>query len=150
MNLKNKIHFLIFVPLLINACSNNIENDKFINYLNKHKIKTTNKYVVISEKHCFSCNKHFYELTKQLLQDTNVIFIITAEGGLLDTRIYENHKNVFWDTNKDIEKMNIIETSGIIKLNNNKNAIDTIIAINPTNIETTFNELTPHLPKKTP
>ena len=142
MNLKNKIQLFVFIiSLVINACTTSKKNDKFLNYLNKHKIDIVSKYVVISERHCFTCNKHFYNLTKQLLKDTSVIFIVTAEGGLLDTRIYENHKNVYWDYDKDIEKMNIIKTSGIIKLKNNKEAIDTIIAISPINIEETFEKL---------
>jgi len=142
MSLKNKSFILSFFLLLLGCQVQKSDSDKFIDFLNNNHIPITHTYIVISEEHCMTCNSMYYDLTKSFLNDSNIIFIIDAEGGLLNTNIYENKQNVYWDReHKLLKNVKLLSTSGVIFFNKLKTKIDTIVEINPDNIEETIKQI---------
>ncbi len=100
----------------------------------------TKGFVVIDDDGCVTCNKSLAKAVTQMLDDTDIKFIITADRTRIDLSQFldkKNNPNIVFDRKKSIFIEGIPTKSSIIFINNNK--IDTIIVINAEDLK---NQLT--------
>lgn len=127
------IFFLIFIL----SCSSSQESI-LKEYCNSHNIKYKDNMIimVISENSCMSCNCEFSSFTEKYINHPNIDIILTAEGGLFNTSLYETAKNARFDFKNLIHKKHIIKSSGVIFVKNK--TIDTIINIEASQLYKSF------------
>lgn len=90
-----------------------------------------NALVILSEMGCASCNKQFSQFMEDYVKRDDIIFLISASGGLFDVEKYYNlagQKNILIDNCNSFNKLNILSGSGVIFFTH-KNTIE-IVKIN--------------------
>lgn len=146
MNLPTRFHTLLFFTIIILLCScigKKTNDNLLLKYFNTQSIEidpNISAIIVISENSCLTCNQKFAEFAGKHINKPHIKYIVTAEGGLFDTRIFENAENVFIDYENRIHENGIIKSSGVIFLKRNME-IDSIINIEAYNIIETFEYL---------
>ncbi len=122
------------------SCNHNLTDyDKIGLFLkNNNKNITNYKYLIVLNElgTCMNCNNIFSKKMGKNIDNDSLLFIVSSSGLLIDISPYLDKKeknNIIIDSNKEFDKLNLINHSSIIKIGKQK--IDTIIEINPLNIE---------------
>ena len=132
---------LLVILILLISCSDMSKDMRLNEYLKKNNINVISEKIifVISENSCLSCNKRFSEYAS-LQERENIIYILTATGGMFNTEVYDSKHNVIYDFNGEIHLLDILSTSGVIVIDDNQK-IDTIIKFSYSNIEDVINTI---------
>ncbi len=139
MNLLNKYRFGIGLMLLflISACQSKTASDELFNYAKEQGFEispSTKAIVVLSNNGCITCNRTFFNLSQDYLNQKEIQYILTANGGMLDIRPFLTADNVIFDREQMIHKKGLIKSSGVFFLNEQQN-IDTLVNIEAKNIQ---------------
>jgi len=155
-NLKSADKLFILLVFIFVSCSSNESkiknnrcnaNDSLMEYL--HTISDSVhidsiKYVVyITEKGCPSCQSYFSEIaSNHFINKKNTLLIVNSYGQGIDISYFlsDTVKNVVFEYSDNFKNLGILKYSGFIELNNNQ--IDTIIDINPDEIQSKIDYIT--------
>ncbi len=141
----NRRFFIIVLLLAIcsvfSACKEETDLDKIQKYYNAQKVDGNfdnfSKIIVINEKGtCMSCNSRFAKKMAGKLNDTSILFIVSSAGAMIDISSYLNKEqdNFIWDPKKEFDKLNIMQSSGIIEIDKTTDSLK-ITEVNICNID---------------
>lgn len=139
MSLISIYKIIAFLFLIFSfSCSSSIESN-LKEYCNRQNITFEDNMIimVIAENTCIRCNREFSIFSEKYINHPNIDIILTAEGGLFNTSLYEKANNVQYDFKGRIHKKQIINSSGVIFVKNK--TIDTIINIEASRLYKSFN-----------
>tara|TARA_R110002050_G_scaffold245367_1_gene382970 strand:- start:38620 stop:39069 length:450 start_codon:yes stop_codon:yes gene_type:complete len=145
----NKIVTALAVSLLFFTCKqpSNYEKMELLlhNQFEFDSLRVIDHIVVINELgDCLNCNNSFSVAMSKYIESENVLFIICGTGSRVDISPYYNStsNHVIWDRRNSFNELNMVGSSAIINLKNQK--IDSIIEIK---LGTRYNDLLPSLSK---
>ncbi|MNU95255.1 hypothetical protein D3C71_852660 [compost metagenome] len=139
--MKNS-HFLLFLLLLANSCSNPKHPDEyekievFYQQFKKGNLEQYNKIIVINEEGtCLNCNNIFARNQAEKINKTTNLFIVSGRGTRVDISAYisKNAPNLILDHTNEFSRLNLVKGCAIIELENKK--IKTITPIDAQNIQ---------------
>lgn len=111
---------------------------------------TVNEIIVISsEGDCMNCNASYSRFVKQFIDDPSVLFLVCTAGNYFDVSFYlnkESNKNVFFDFHNDFAKLNLIDRSGAIFLDNGH--VEAVMPISASTMSTDFDIITNRISKR--
>ncbi len=138
MSLLNKyrLGFGLILLFLI-SCQPKTTSEPLFDYAKEQGVEiksTTKAVIVLSNTSCIACNRAFFNFSQDYLNQKDIQYIVTANGGLLDIRPFLSATNVSFDKKQMIHKKGLIKSSGVFFLNEQQN-IDTLVNIEAKNIQ---------------
>lgn len=130
--------------LFLSSCEsqNNKATFQLMTLLQNNKVADTSllqKVIVLSSNDCFNCNISLSLALESNFNKKTSEIIVTADESKIDISRFKNRANVIFIKEEDYNSFSILKKSQILFLKNN--LIDSIVVLNPENLEKTLRDL---------